>query len=144
MEQCRSSGCIWNPSFGGGVIAKATKANNWEALETVDCSIPNCKTCTDIFNDAIIDLQLRDMFLRNSRNLKAIHHKQLGEDQLLLLPYRICGFLVTSSQMVPSQCFSAPRSVGTSRPFRKPSPSQRAQGHAFGLNRGPGPECAAI
>ncbi|OCK79046.1 hypothetical protein K432DRAFT_355692 [Lepidopterella palustris CBS 459.81] len=101
MEQCRSSGCIWNPSFGGGVIAKATKANNREAFETVDCSIPKCKTCTDIFNDAIIDLKLRDKFLRSSRNLKAMHQKELGEDQLLLLPYRICGYSLHHRKWFP-------------------------------------------
>lgn len=73
-------------------MAKVTKANNREAFETVNCSIPNCKTCTDIFDDAIIDLKLRDNFPRYSRNLKAMRLEQLGEDQLLLLPYRVCGY----------------------------------------------------
>jgi hypothetical protein len=101
MEQCRSSGCIWNPSFGGGVIAKPTKSNNREVFETVDCSILNCKTCTDIFNDAIIDLKLRDKFLRHSQNLKAMHQEQLGDDQLLLLPYRICGYSLHHRKWFP-------------------------------------------
>ncbi|KAL9619323.1 MAG: hypothetical protein Q9160_006088 [Pyrenula sp. 1 TL-2023] len=101
MQQCRSSRCVWNPSFGGGVIAKATKANSREAFETVGCSIPNCKTCTDIFNDALIDLKLRDKFLRKSQNLKAMHQKQLREDQLILLPYRVCGYSLHHRKWFP-------------------------------------------
>ena len=101
IVHCRNSKCIWNPSFGGSVIARATKANYREAFETVDCANRNCKSCTDIFNDAVIDLKLRDKFLRNSQNLKAVHQEQLGEDQLLLLPYRICGYSLYHRKWFP-------------------------------------------
>jgi hypothetical protein len=63
-----------------------------ETFETVDCSIPNCKTCTDIFDDAAVDLNLRDRFIRSSRSLRAISRHNLSNDQLLLLPYRVCGY----------------------------------------------------
>ncbi|KAF2181388.1 hypothetical protein K469DRAFT_740828 [Zopfia rhizophila CBS 207.26] len=101
LEHCRNSGCTWNLSFGGGVIAKATKANRREAFETVDCLIPNCRTCTDVFNDAVIDLNSRDRFIRSSKSLRALHQKQLDDEQVLLLPYRICGYSLQSRKWYP-------------------------------------------
>ena len=67
----------------------------------MDCSIPNCRTCTDVLDDAIIDLRLRDKFIRSSRSLKALHRKQLDSDQVILLPYRICGFSLHNRKWYP-------------------------------------------
>ena len=100
IEQCRSADCDWNPSFGGGIIAKATKVSIQEVFETVDCSNPKCKSCTDVFNDAIIDLRLRDRFLRSSANLRATRPRDMHGEQMLLLPYRICGY-----SLIHRRCF---------------------------------------
>jgi len=72
-----------------------------ETFETVDCSIPNCKTCTDIFDDAAVDLNLRDRFIRSSRSLRGISRQNLTNDQLLLLPYRVCGYSLHRRKWYP-------------------------------------------
>ncbi|KLJ12494.1 hypothetical protein EMPG_12487 [Blastomyces silverae] len=101
LEHCKQSGCTWNPSFGGSVIAKATKANRREAFETIDCSIPNCRACTDVFNDGVVDLNSRDQFIRSSRSLRALHLHELEDEQILLLPNRICGYSLQSNKWYP-------------------------------------------
>lgn len=101
IEHCRGSGCNWSIRFGGGVIAKPTRANKREVFETVDCSIPHCKTCTDVFDDAVIDLHLRDRFIRSSRNLKTLRGKSLTDNQLILLPYRVCGYSLNARKWYP-------------------------------------------
>lgn len=104
IEQCKSAGCNWTPSFGGSVIAKASLANKREAFESVDCSNPNCKACTDVFNDAIIDLYLRDRFIRSSKNWKIrdpLLEERLTEEQLLLLPFRVCGYSLQKRKSYP-------------------------------------------
>lgn len=101
LEQCRSVNCDWSPSFGGGIIAKATKGSIQEVFETVDCSKPNCKTCTDVFNDTVIDLRLRDRFLRSSANLRNTHPRDIHEGQMLLLPYRVCDYSLNHRKCFP-------------------------------------------
>ncbi|OJD13722.1 hypothetical protein AJ78_05854 [Emergomyces pasteurianus Ep9510] len=101
LEHCRNSGCSWSPPFGGGVIARATEANRREVFETIDCSKPNCRTCTDVFNDAVIDLISRDQFIRSSRSLRAIQQDELDDQQVILLPNRICGYSLQSHKWYP-------------------------------------------
>ncbi|OAX78447.1 hypothetical protein ACJ72_07246 [Emergomyces africanus] len=101
LEHCRNSGCIWNPSFGGGVIARATGADKREAFESIDCSKPNCRTCTDVFDDAEVDLISRDQFIRSSRSLRAIQQNELDDQQILLLPNRVCGYSLQSHKWYP-------------------------------------------
>ncbi|KAL2361844.1 hypothetical protein RJZ56_005268 [Blastomyces dermatitidis] len=101
LEHCKQSGCTWNPSFGGSVIAKATKANRRESFETIDCSIPNCRACTDVFDDGVGDLDSRDQFIRSSRSLRALRQHELEDEQILLLPNRICGYSLQSNKWYP-------------------------------------------
>ncbi|OJD24079.1 hypothetical protein ACJ73_04560 [Blastomyces percursus] len=101
LEHCKQSGCTWNPSFGGNVIAKATKANRREAFDTIDCSIRNCRACTDVFNDGVVDLNSRDQFIRSSTSLRALHQHELEDEQVLLLPNRLCGYSLQSHKWYP-------------------------------------------
>ncbi|PGH07656.1 hypothetical protein GX51_01665 [Blastomyces parvus] len=101
LEHCKQCGCTWNPSFGGSVIAKATKANRREVFDTIDCSIPNCRACTDVFNDGVVDLNSRDQFIRSSRSLRALRPHELEDEQILLLPNRICGYSLQSNKWYP-------------------------------------------
>ncbi|KAF2656120.1 hypothetical protein K491DRAFT_657139 [Lophiostoma macrostomum CBS 122681] len=114
IEQCRSSGCNWTPSFGGGVIAKPSIANKREVFETVDCSIPNCRTCTDVFDDAVVDLHLRDKFVRSSRRLKSLQKHELEDEDLVLLTHRLCGYSLNNRRWYPL-------TVTSLLPFEQPS-----------------------
>lgn len=68
----------------------------------MDCTIPNCKSCTDVFNDAAVDLYLRDRFIRSCRILKAQPDgDHLTDVQLMLLPYRVCGYFIRNRKFYP-------------------------------------------
>jgi hypothetical protein len=104
IEYCKTSGCNWTPAFGGHVIRSPTRSQRKEVFEMVDCSLPNCKTCSDVFDDAAIDRSLRDKFVRSSRSFRALLGRNLAEDQLILLPYRICGFSIRNRKWYALDC----------------------------------------
>lgn len=101
LEHCKSVRCTWDLSFGGHVITKPTKADRRESFETIDCTIPNCRTCTDVFDDSVIDLGLRDAFIRSSTALRALERHELDDDLKLLLPYRLCGYSLQTHKWHP-------------------------------------------
>ncbi|KAF2258339.1 hypothetical protein CC78DRAFT_621906 [Lojkania enalia] len=101
LENSVNIGCNWQMAFGGGIITQASKANRREVFEAVNCSNPSCKACTDVFNDAAVDLHLRDRFIRSSKCLKAMHRKDFDEEQSLIMSYRLCGFTMQHRKWHP-------------------------------------------
>jgi hypothetical protein len=72
-----------------------------EVFETIDCSVAGCRSCTDIFDDSTLDSGFRDQFVRSCRSLQALHPSQVKDEELSLLPIRVCGYSVQGDRWHP-------------------------------------------
>lgn len=82
------------------MIERPTTADAREIFESVDCSNPECRACTDVFDDTALDLKMRDDFVTFSKPLRDMR-VDLNDEQMLLLPYRVCGYDVHARTWVP-------------------------------------------
>ncbi|KAJ4356750.1 uncharacterized protein N0V89_004786 [Didymosphaeria variabile] len=60
-------------------------------------------SCTDVFDDSLLDLNARDQFIRSCKSLRDLKGDQLDATQLQLLPFRLCGLVLQKLQLRDTQ-----------------------------------------
>jgi hypothetical protein len=91
------------------VIEEQTLADSREYLDpATGCQIPNCKECdenTNIYPDYQFDVARRSAFLNDTdllnrrsaeKGAQDTSDTRLDRDQLLLLPFRVLGYVLLS------------------------------------------------
>ena len=120
IEHFKGLGCSWKMDFSGGILTGPTKSNTLECFETLG---RGNQGASDVFDDAIIDIQRRTPFvklLRKRTPLHKLHRSQnFTREDYMLLPYCLYGFALNAHKWYPLSIhhFSSTRSTGNLDPL---------------------------
>jgi hypothetical protein len=94
------------PRFDSGVIERATKSDRREWFEIIDCGIPNCYSCSKNCDDTEVDTKRRTNFVSSTKVLQRVSADEgtLSKEQIVLLPYKIYGYVLLSLKWCKCSC----------------------------------------
>ncbi|KAI9710913.1 MAG: hypothetical protein M1820_002348 [Bogoriella megaspora] len=94
LRHFEREGCSWRVVFTGGILSRPTKYDSRECFEPLD---RETRRKTDIFDDACIDIQRR-LSLKQLLNRRSLLNdtKRLTDEELILLPQRVHGFVLST------------------------------------------------
>lgn len=96
------------PMIGGGVIEDPTRADVKETREALQqCPIIGCCETVYVYDDTKFDISRRTKFIESpTTNLSVVpvDKAKLGPERLVLLPYRVYGYVLLSRKWCKLPC----------------------------------------
>lgn len=78
--------------FGASVLNLPTQGDRRENFEWIACQVAGCRTCTDLYNDFLVDWKRREDYMKDNPLLICCTAHELTDDHLALLPNRVYGY----------------------------------------------------